>query len=64
MIIRMLIGVVGGLLCAWILQIFGFGNMITSSINQLTGTNVNITVYYTIFAIIGLLLSFIGAKKR
>lgn len=61
--LRMLVGIICGLLCAWVLQIFKFGNMVISAINQVTGSNVNIAVYYTIFAIIGLLLSFIGRKK-
>ncbi len=54
-------GLIGGLIVAWLLSIFGVDNFIIQGLNELTGSTISNAGYYTIFAIIGTIG---GAIKR
>lgn len=50
----MLFGVIMGLIAAWILTMFGIEALLIEGISELTGKDIGISGYYTIFALIGL----------
>lgn len=44
---------IGGLLLAWILNIFGFGQIVITAMKELFDIDISMAAYYFIFAIIG-----------
>lgn len=44
---------------AWFLNLFGFGTMFVTGLNQWTGIEITITGYYFIFAVIGIVKNII-----
>lgn len=51
----MLLGVIMGIVVAWILSLFGVDQLLIQGITQLLGRQIDISGYYTIFAMIGLI---------
>lgn len=50
----MLSGILGGLLTAWILELFGFGTMLISVLQPFATIPLTINHYYVMFALTGL----------
>lgn len=57
----MLGGLVFGLIVAWIVSFFGGDKILIQGILELTGKNITMAGYYTIFLLLGLIG---GALKR
>lgn len=51
----MLLGVIMGIVVAWILSLFDVDQLLIQGITQLLGRQIDISGYYTIFAMIGLI---------
>ncbi|MGG5460797.1 hypothetical protein [Clostridium sp. B9] len=46
-------GLVGGLICAWILSIFNFDVMVSNAFYELFDVTISNDVYYVCFALLG-----------
>lgn len=51
----MLLGVIIGLIVAWILTMFEVDQLLINGITELFGKEIGVSGYYTIFAFIGLI---------
>lgn len=51
----MLLGLISGLIVAWLVSIFGGDLLIIQGVFELTGKQISIAGYYTIFALVGLI---------
>lgn len=52
----MLLGLISGLIVAWLVSIFGGDLLIIQGVFELTGKQISIAGYYTIFALVGLIM--------
>ncbi|RBP36675.1 hypothetical protein [Garciella nitratireducens] len=57
----MLLGTIAGILVAWVLSLIGIDQLLIQGITEIFGKQIDISGYYTIFALIGLIG---GAWKR
>ncbi|WP_213818616.1 hypothetical protein [Garciella nitratireducens] len=57
----MLLGTIAGILVAWVLSLIGIDQLLIQGIIEIFGKQIDISGYYTIFALIGLIG---GAWKR
>lgn len=51
----MLIGLISGLIVGWLVSLFGGDSLIIQGIFELTGKQISIAGYYTIFSLVGLI---------
>lgn len=54
---------INGLLAAFILNLFGFGRIMTKGVFELTGVSITIAGYYVIFFIIGIIYDLFHYRK-
>jgi len=55
---------IGALLLAWILSLFGFDDLFTKGFNELTGKNITTAGYYIVFFLIGLMFDLLKAIRE
>ena len=55
--------IVGALLLAWFLSIFGFDQLIIEGTKELFNLNITITGYYFIFAVVGIFRMLYSSSK-
>ena len=55
----MFIGLIFGLVVAWIISLFGGDALLIQGMSELTGKQISTEGYYTIFALLGLIGGFI-----
>lgn len=56
--------IVGALILAWFLALFGFDNLIIEGAKELFDVDITMTGYYFIFAVIGILKMLYSSSKR
>ncbi len=54
-----MINIAWSLFVAWFLNLFGFGTMFITGLNQWTGITITLSGYYFIFAVIGIIKNII-----
>ncbi|NLW24423.1 MAG: hypothetical protein GXY91_04165 [Clostridia bacterium] len=58
----MVIGLVFGLIVGWFISLFGANTLIIQGIFELTGKEISIAGYYTIFAFLGLVSGLLNKR--
>jgi hypothetical protein len=56
-------GIIEGLLAAWILNLFGFGELFIKGMNEWSDLDITTAGYYVFFALVGLLFEGIGQVR-
>ena len=60
----MLIGIIKGLIVAWLLSLFNVDVMLINAIQSFTSVELNVSMYYVLFAVVGIVGELISNKTK
>jgi len=59
-----MLGILGGLLAAWLLTLLGVHSFIIIGLSELFHLNLTIAGYYVLFGLLGFVLELMSSKKK
>ncbi|WP_338451112.1 hypothetical protein R4Z09_04185 [Niallia oryzisoli] len=59
-----MLGILAGLLVAWLLSLIGVHSLIITGLSELFNLNLTIAGYYVLFGLLGFILELISPKRR